>query len=78
MKVLMKILAGGVVAAALFTAAPAAAQYYPGYPYGGGYGYGYGSNNGYYEEEAEPKGFLDKLILKASPSNWFRKKKQRS
>lgn len=43
-----------------------------------GYGYGYGSNNGYYEEEAEPKGFLDKLILKASPSNWFRKKKQRS
>jgi len=32
-----KILAGGVVAAALFSAAPAAAQYYPGYP-GTGYG----------------------------------------
>lgn len=45
MKVLTKILAGGVVAAALFTAAPAAAQYYPGYPYGGGYGYGYGGGN---------------------------------
>ena len=35
MKAMTKILAGGVVAAALFTAAPAAAQYYPGYP---GYG----------------------------------------
>jgi hypothetical protein len=39
MKVLTKFLAGGVVAAALFSAAPAAAQYYPGYP-----GYGYGGN----------------------------------
>lgn len=38
MKALTKVLAGGVVAAALFSAAPAAAQYYPGYPYGGGYG----------------------------------------
>jgi hypothetical protein len=37
MKALTKILAGGVVAAALFGAAPAAAQYYPGY---GGYGGG--------------------------------------
>ena len=37
MKAMTKILAGGVVAAALFSAAPAAAQYYPGYP---GYGYG--------------------------------------
>jgi hypothetical protein len=38
----MTILAGGVAAAALFTAAPAAAQYYPGYgaPYGAPYGYG--------------------------------------
>jgi len=36
-----KILAGGVVAAALFIAAPAAAQYYPGY---GNPGYGYGGN----------------------------------
>lgn len=42
MKVLTKILAGGVAAAALFTAAPAAAQYYPGNPYGG---YGYGGGN---------------------------------
>jgi hypothetical protein len=45
MKVLTKVLAGSVAAAALFTAAPAAAQYYPGYPYGGGYGYGYGANS---------------------------------
>jgi hypothetical protein len=37
MKAVTKILAGGAVAAALFSAAPAAAQY-PGYPYGGGYG----------------------------------------
>jgi len=37
MQAMTKILAGGVVAAALFSAAPAAAQYYPGYP---GYGYG--------------------------------------
>jgi hypothetical protein len=35
MKALTKIAAGGVAAAALFSAAPAAAQYYPGY---GGYG----------------------------------------
>lgn len=41
MKAVTKILAGGgIVAATLFAAAPAAAQYYPGYPYGGGYGYG--------------------------------------
>jgi hypothetical protein len=38
-----KILAGGVVAAALLGAAPAAAQYYPGYG-NPGYGYGYGGN----------------------------------
>ena len=37
MKALVKVLGGGVAAAALFSAAPAAAQYYPGY---GGYGYG--------------------------------------
>ena len=59
MQAVTKILAGGVVAAALLGAAPAAAQYYPGYGYGyggnpvgqvinqvmgGGYGYnGYGS-----------------------------------
>ena len=56
MQAMTKILAGGVAAAALFGAAPAAAQYYPGYP---GYGYqnpvgqvlnqvlggGYGYNN---------------------------------
>src|SRR3954449_2385244 len=39
MRAVTKMLAGGVVAAALFSAAPAAAQYYPGYP-----GYGYGGN----------------------------------
>lgn len=39
MRALTKILAGGVAAAALFAAAPAAAQYYPGNP---GYGYGGG------------------------------------
>ena len=57
MKAVTKILAGGVAAAALFTAAPAAAQYYPGYGYGGGdvisqvigqvLGGGYGYNQGY-------------------------------
>jgi len=35
MKALTKILAGGVAATALFAAAPAAAQYYPGTGYGG-------------------------------------------
>lgn len=40
MKALTKVLAGGIAAAAVFGAAPAAAQYYPGY----GYGYGYGGN----------------------------------
>jgi len=60
MKAVTKILAGSVAAVALAYAAPAAAQYYPGY---GGYGYGggnvvgqvlgqvlgggYGYNNGY-------------------------------
>jgi hypothetical protein len=39
MRVLTKVIAGGVAAAALICAAPAAAQYYPGYP-----GYGYGGN----------------------------------
>jgi hypothetical protein len=43
MQAVTKILAGGVVAASLLAAAPAAAQYYPGYP-GSGYGYGYGGN----------------------------------
>jgi hypothetical protein len=58
MKALRFVIAGGVAAAALMSAAPAAAQYYPGYGYpgyggnvigqvlsqvlGGGYGYGYG------------------------------------
>ena len=59
MKALTKILAGGIGLAALAGAAPAAAQYYPGYP-GSGYGgvgqvigqilggnqYGYGYNAG--------------------------------
>ena len=43
MRALTKILAGGVFVAALVSAAPAAAQYYPGYP-GGGYGYPGGGN----------------------------------
>ena len=52
MTAITKVLAGGVAIAALATAAPAAAQYYPGYGYGrggeqvlaqiiGGQGYGY-------------------------------------
>lgn len=40
MKAITKVLAGGVAIAALASAAPAAAQYYPGY----GYGYPYGGN----------------------------------
>ena len=62
MKAITKVLAGGVAIAALASAAPAAAQYYPGYGYGGnvvgqvlsqvlggGYGYNnaYGYNGGY-------------------------------
>ena len=43
MMAVTKMLAGGVVAAALLGAAPAAAQYYPGYGYPG-YGYGNGGN----------------------------------
>jgi len=56
MKAVTWILAGGVAAAALVSAAPAAAQYYP-YGYGSGgdigqvlnqvFGGGYGYNNGY-------------------------------
>lgn len=43
MKAITKFLAGGVAIAALASAAPAAAQYYPGYGYGyPGYGYGTG------------------------------------
>jgi hypothetical protein len=45
MRAVTKILAGGAFVAALVSAAPAAAQYYPGYP-GGGYGYP-GSGYGY-------------------------------
>ena len=46
MKAITKFLAGGVAIAALASAAPAAAQYYPGYgsPYGNGYP-GYGGGN---------------------------------
>jgi len=57
MKAITKFLAGGVAIAALASAAPAAAQYYPGYGYGNpvgqvlgqvlGGGYGYNGNNGY-------------------------------
>lgn len=44
MTAITKLLAGGAAIAALASAAPAAAQYYPGYgnPYGGYGGYGYG------------------------------------
>src|SRR5258705_13364836 len=42
MRALTKILAGGAFVAALISAAPAAAQYYPGY---GNPGYGYGGGN---------------------------------
>lgn len=47
MKAITKFLAGGLGLAAMAASAPAAAQYYPGYP-GGGYGYpggGYGGGN---------------------------------
>jgi hypothetical protein len=58
MKALVKVLAGGAAAAALFSAAPAAAQYYPGYGYPGYgnpvgqvinqvFGGGYGGNSQY-------------------------------
>jgi hypothetical protein len=57
MKAFTKVLAGGIAIAAVASAAPAAAQYYPyGQPYGGNVvgqvlnqvlGGGYGSNNGY-------------------------------
>jgi hypothetical protein len=58
MKAVKFILAGGVAAAALISAAPAAAQYYPGYGYGSGgnvigqvinqvLGGGYGGYGGY-------------------------------
>ena len=51
MSALRNVLAGGVVAAALIGAAPASAQIFPGYGYGGspyGYGgYGYGSYSPY-------------------------------
>ncbi|HVM22172.1 MAG TPA: hypothetical protein VM308_02575 [Sphingomicrobium sp.] len=55
MKAITKVLAGGVAIAAMASAAPASAQYYPGYGYGGGDvlgqvigsvlggGYGYGA-----------------------------------
>jgi hypothetical protein len=42
MSALRKVLAGGVVAAALIGAAPASAQIFPGYGYGSPYGYGGG------------------------------------
>lgn len=46
MRAITKFLVGGVAIAALASAAPAAAQYYPGYGSPYGYGYpGYGSGN---------------------------------
>ncbi len=44
MKAVSKIMLSGAIAA-LVTAAPAAAQYYPTQGYGGGYNHGYGNNN---------------------------------
>src|SRR3954452_345672 len=44
MKAITKFLAGGAVIAAVVSAAPAAAQYYPSNPYGGGYGSPSGGN----------------------------------
>jgi hypothetical protein len=44
MRAITKFLAGGVAIAALASAAPAVAQYYPGYG-NPGYGYGYGGGN---------------------------------
>lgn len=53
MSALKMILAGGVTAAALVSAAPASAQYYPGNPYGG-YGGGQMPGGGYgYNSQAE-------------------------
>lgn len=64
----IKILAAGVAAAALFGAAPAAAQYYP-YGSSGGTlsisvgtpGYGYGNAYGYGNPYANPYGYADNL-----------------
>jgi hypothetical protein len=44
MSVINKVLAGGAVAAALASGAPASAQYYPGSGYPSPYGYRYGGN----------------------------------
>jgi hypothetical protein len=57
MKAIAKFLAGGIAIAALGAAAPAAAQYYPGYtsPYGNGYSpYGY---NQYGYNQYSPYGY---------------------
>jgi hypothetical protein len=45
MTIMTKLLAGAASVAALATAAPASAQYYPGYSYGAPYGNAYGYNN---------------------------------
>lgn len=45
MTFMTKLFAGAASVAALATAAPAAAQYYPGYSYGAPYGNAYGYNN---------------------------------
>ncbi len=39
--------------------------------YGYGYGYGYGS---YYEEEAPPPGFFERMLTYLNPLKWFSKK----
>ena len=65
MMAMTKMLAGGVVAAALLGAAPAAAQYYPGYGYPG-YGYPNGSINNppYSSDPTELNGRLDGLLVR--------------
>jgi hypothetical protein len=73
MSAITKYLAGGIAAAALAGAAPAAAQYYPGYasPYGYGYnnqqGYGYnqqGYGNGY-----GPQGYANSQAMVSQCAN---------
>lgn len=61
MRAVLKLVAGGVGLAALASAAPAAAQYYPGYSYGGGanvisqvINQVLGASNGYYAYNGNP------------------------
>lgn len=63
MKALTKVLAGGIGLAALAGAAPAAAQYYPGYGYGGyGQGYNYGQGYGYGYNQGGLAAVIDQIL----------------